>query len=156
MGRPKALLPWNGVTLVEAWVALLSPLAEVVVIDGCTSLGHLVPTRTNAHWERTGPWESLRLGLEDHTGPALVTPVDVPPCSPASLRRLLAEPGDAVLGFEGRPGHPIRLADASRVRGPCPVGGLGSLLVRAAVVDCSDPRVVANMNRPADVGRWLG
>ncbi|MCP4804731.1 MAG: NTP transferase domain-containing protein [Proteobacteria bacterium] len=156
MGRPKALLPVGARTLVEAWVELLSTVAEVVVVDGAVPLGHLVPARTNPDWATTGPWESLRIGLHGHSGPALVTPVDVPPCSAEDLARLVAAHGDALLSHGDAPGHPVRLADSARLVGACPPGGLSSLLVGAEWLPTTDAGVAANMNTPADVGRWLG
>lgn len=155
MGRPKALLPVGDRTLVEVWVERLGHVAQVLVVDGAVHLGHLADTRTNADWATTGPWESLALGLEGHRGPALITPVDVPPCTIQELQRLAAHPGDAVLSWDGRPGHPVRLADASRVAGPCPPGGLGSLLAGAAHVPADSPDALANLNTPADVARLL-
>ena len=157
MGRPKATLDWGGRSLLAAWCERLGALGQVVVVQGAVALEGEVPPGVllvnNPDWRTTGPWESLVLGAGEREGPALVTPVDVPPCSAEALQRLVEAGPPAILGWAGRPGHPV-LVEASRLRGPCPEGGLAALLREAVLVEGDGPATLANMNRAEDYERF--
>ena len=122
MGRPKALLSWQGGTLVEFQIEqLLAGGVERVVLV----LGHeaeavrrlaspLARTAIVLNQDyATGKTSSVRVGLEaipNHADAVLVLAVDQP--RPAGLIRRLRrahETSDALItvpSFDGRPGHP--------------------------------------------------
>ena len=132
MGRTKALLPWGDRPLLTAWIERFqgAGAAEVAVVLGAefdliratVEPSLEAPDRVrwvqNADPARTGPRESLLLGLDSlpADSPAWFTPVDVPVVRTATLRALLAvwlegppvdRPLAAVPRFEGSPGHPV-------------------------------------------------
>jgi CTP:molybdopterin cytidylyltransferase MocA len=152
MGRPKALLPLpEGRTLLQAWIHRLQAHCRVCVVQGAVDL--VVPPgvelRTNPDWATTGMRESLLRGLAGRPAQAvLVTPVDAPPCTEVELRRLLAQPGSAVLSWGGEPGHPVRLGagDLARLK----VGTLAEALREATAVQAESEAVLLNLNTPED------
>jgi len=155
MGSPKGLLPLDGVPLVRAHVDALRAVGlPVTVVLGPSALNHLtvlpwgVQIIFNICWTRTGMFESAFFGL-DGAGVALVTPVDVPPARPETLRALLDVEGNAVPTWNDQPGHPIRLTP------PHPRIRLDSRLVGARRVPVSDPDCVRNLNRPEEWSAWL-
>jgi len=126
MGRPKALLPWNGVPLIAYQVAQLQ---DAGVDDVVVVLGHAadevrpeVPTGcrvlVNVRYKE-GRATSLRAGagaLPDDADPIIVLDVDRP--RPAGLLRTLQEAhrgADALITRQvsgGKHGHPIVVAGA--------------------------------------------
>lgn len=154
MGRPKGLLPLDGVPLLlrhlerhraaghalrvvlgghaEAYRAVLPPDVDVVV---------------NPAWATTEMATSLALGLEG-VGRALVSPVDVPPPRPATLAALLDGVGDAVPTWRGVDGHPVRLDP------PHPPGRLDLRLRPARRVPVDDPDCVLDFDTPDAWARW--
>jgi len=94
MGRPKALLPWGGRTLVEHMVDLLAGVVEeVVVVTSSTLELPRLPARILID-ERPeeGPLEALAVGLAGVEAPfAFVTGTDVPFLSPDFVRAVLAK-----------------------------------------------------------------
>lgn len=157
MGVPKALLDLDGEPLIRVHVRRFRDAGlRVVVVVGAVIepiraiLPPDVTVVVNPDWESTGPAESLALALAlapDAT--ALVTPVDVPPARPSTLRALLAGVGDAVPTWSGVDGHPVRLDP------PHPPGRLDHRLVGARRVAVDDPDVVLNLNTPEAWAAWL-
>lgn len=155
MGSPKGLLPVAGATLLEAHVAAFEAAGlRTTVVLGCNAealrarLPASVRVVINPDWAATGPAESAYLALSG-LGAALLTPVDVPPASPADLRALLDAGGPAVLAFDGRDGHPIRLDPPHLpVRLDARTAGARRLAV-------GDPDRIVNLNTPTEWNAWI-
>lgn len=121
LGRPKALVEIDGVTLAERGVALLRDggADPVIMVTGAAPISLPgVITAHNPHW-RTGMGSSLREGLE--TLPAdrdavVIALVDQPLVGPEAVRRLieafLAGAEVAVACYQGRPRNPVLIARA--------------------------------------------
>lgn len=178
MGSPKALLPWGGGTLLEAWIAAFRAARADPIVVVCASMevaerGRAAGARVvlNPDPSATGPGESLLLGAQDLLGgerpPGALwfTPVDVPPPSPATLEAirhaLEARPqaAAAVPVAFGRPGHPVlaRPAFVASLGAQVPPRAdraLASLAGSVIRVDVPDAAVVGNLNAPADVAAW--
>jgi molybdenum cofactor cytidylyltransferase len=107
MGTDKALLPWpphagDGATLLSAHIAAMRPNTQAVVVVTGRNAERLKPAiaacgaeiTVNPEPER-GQFSSLQAGLraavEKGFGAAIITPVDCPPLSAASLEKLCAE-----------------------------------------------------------------
>ena len=130
MGRDKALLPWppgsTDTTLLSAAIAALKPFAQSVIVVSGNNTQSLTPIAAaqgaelvcNPDPER-GQFSSLQIGLRaaidrGHIA-ALITPVDCPPLSHASLQSLCAFFEQAVAHgawavapeHSGRHGHPL-------------------------------------------------
>jgi CTP:molybdopterin cytidylyltransferase MocA len=130
MGRDKALLPWppgsEDGTLLSAAIAALKPFAQTVIVVAGNNALSLAPIAAelgaelvrNPEPER-GQFSSLQIGLraaiERGYIAAIITPVDCPPLSRASLLDLCAFfEQSAVDGawavapeHDGRRGHPL-------------------------------------------------
>ena len=136
MGRDKALLPWppcapgsaspKGETLLSAAIAALRPFTEVIVVVAGTNVDNLaaVVAANGASIVRNpaperGQFSSMQIGLREVLArgcdAAMITLVDCPPLSEASLERLTAAFEEA-LGkgawgvapeHNGRRGHPL-------------------------------------------------
>ncbi|MFI5491479.1 NTP transferase domain-containing protein [Actinoplanes sp. NPDC051859] len=121
-GRPKALVPWQGRTLVAhtAETSVRAGLHPTVVVIGAAAdrVRAAAPGLDyveNPGWE-TGMASSLRAGLAALTPTnataAVVLLVDMPGITPASVRRIAAQasPTALVTGtYAGRRGHPVLL-----------------------------------------------
>ncbi len=136
MGTDKAMLPWPPPTpgatgsphdtLLSAALAAFNPLTRVnVVVAGknadsiATTVGACGAYLVRNPAPENGQFSSLQIGLRDlldrGCNAAIITPVDCPPLSPASLERLHhAFLGALTAGFwavapehEGRHGHPL-------------------------------------------------
>jgi CTP:molybdopterin cytidylyltransferase MocA len=131
MGTDKALLPWppadtTGATLLSAAIAAIQPFTqEVVVVAGenaeklaCIVASSGASMVLNPNPER-GQFSSLQIGLREVLGrgcdAAMITPVDCPPLSAASLE-LLRETFEQAFALgrwavapesNGRRGHPL-------------------------------------------------
>ncbi len=156
MGEPKALLSLDGEPLVVAHVRAFEAvgLRVTVVVGACGNdvvavLPASVRVVWNEAWASTGPAESAALGLAG-MGPALLTPVDVPPACRADLQALIAARGPAVLQFEGVDGHPVRLDPPHE-----PIR-LDVRLRSAGRLVSADPDRVLNLNSPPEWSAWLG
>lgn len=155
MGRPKALLPVGGIPLVNLHVARLRACGlRVTVVLGAYAddIAAVLPAGVsrcvNPRWEETGPAESAALALAG-LGPAVLTPVDVPPARVADLLRLMAAPGPAVLTHGGRDGHPVRLDP------PHLADRLDHRLRGALRIPVDDPARILNLNTPDEFFAWL-
>ena len=131
MGRDKALLPWppgSDSTLLSAAIFALQPFVQKIVVVGGMNADALAPVvaqlgadlALNAHPER-GQFSSIQIGLrtacEHGCDAAMLTPVDCPPLSEASLEKLCAAFAEArARGVwavaperQGQHGHPLLL-----------------------------------------------
>jgi len=131
MGRDKALLPWppgtpDGSTLLSSAIFALRPFTEAVIVvagKNAPGLASVIGTcgaamALNPVPER-GQFSSLQTGLRAvlarGSNAAMITPVDSPPLSAASLERLCAEFEGALARGQwavapennGRHGHPL-------------------------------------------------
>lgn len=154
MGAPKGLLDVGGIALLRAHVEAFATvgLATVVVLgprlaEHVAALPAGVRVVWNPRWADTDMSGSAFLALKD-LGVALVTPVDAPPAREETLRRLLAAPGDAVPTWQGRDGHPVRLAPPHRA------GRLDLRLAAAPRIPVDDPACVLNLNTPEAWAAW--
>jgi len=162
MGQPKGLLDVDGVPL--AWchaAGFLGAGLPVTIVLGAHEAAYRAALRpwmateplpvrlvVNPAWATTTPADSLRLAHA--AGAAIVTPVDVPPARPSTTRALLREPADAVAGFDGARGHPVRLASPL-----LPGERMDTRLARAPVVLVDDPTCLLNLNTPSAWRAWL-
>lgn len=169
MGSPKGLLALDGIPLLVHHVEALRPFVrEVVVVLGLLADLHesVLPSGIavvrNEAFTSTTMIDSIRLAL-GHLGPrmlepgatCLVTPVDVPPASPSTIRTLLGAGAPAVpVDGAGNPGHPVLIdADILRaVRDGSPPGGLRSLTRHANRVVVDEPDVARDFDTPE---AWL-
>ena len=171
MGRPKALLHWGGMTLIEYQVRQLSEAGvdEIVVVLGhaADEIRTRVPDTArivvNLHY-KDGRATSLRAGagaLPDNANPILVLNLDQP--RPAELlRSLLAahEAGASSItrpAFGGQHGHPPvldgALLEEMRAVGEESLGLRGVMTAHAddaADIDLKDERVLISFNTPEE------
>jgi molybdenum cofactor cytidylyltransferase len=131
MGTDKALLPWppgssDGTTLLSAAILAFRPVTDAVVVVAGDNASRLAPIAEafgakmvlNPAPER-GQFSSLQIGLREvlarGSDAAMITPVDNPPLSAASLERLRSEFETALARglwavapeSQGRRGHPL-------------------------------------------------
>lgn len=177
IGYPKALLPFNDRTFVENLVDLLrgagvDPIFVVVSEPDRAAIVSRLPAgvlfAVNPHPEG-GPVRSLSVGLTALGGvghAALVAPVDQPVLAPETLARLLdawrqRRAPIVVPRYAGDRGHPVVLA---RSVFPDVFRASGGTTLRDVIdahgdevldVDLDDPRVLLNVNNPADYRRLL-
>lgn len=182
MGTDKALLPWPppqpGVplskdTLLSATIAALRPVVEAVIVVAGSNAGCLAPIAAtsgaslvlNPEPER-GQFSSLQIGvraaLDRGSNAAMITPVDCPPLSAASLQALhtafarAIERGQWAVApvREGKRGHPLL---ASRPLIEAILRAPASSNVREVKRTCADrfeyilvpdPFLTADMNTP--------
>ncbi len=177
MGTVKALMPWSGRTLLEAWVTRFreAGCGQVVVVIGhhAEAIKGAVPADLDVTWvlnrapATTGPRESLLLAADGLAPrqPAWFTPVDVPVVARETLSAIRHDfysgaKGDLPLAAlprcHGQTGHPV-------LAGPDFFDHLGdgepgdridaifSWAKRRLIhTDVNDIRVLGNMNRPSD------
>jgi molybdenum cofactor cytidylyltransferase len=175
MGFPKAMLPWGGPTLLEAWVELLrgAGFGPVAVVVGVEAAMLQATGLSDVRWVHnpdpaaSGLRESLILGLDALPAdrPALFTPVDVPPTSREVLDALRGawvdpEPFAVVPEHAGAPGHPVLVGSrfVARLFEGQPGDRIDHLLEwatrRTTRVAVSDPRVTADLDEPQAYERW--
>ncbi len=174
MGRPKALLRWQGEPLVRraARVALEAGLTPVVVVLGADAEAarHAVndlPVKVcfNRRWEE-GMGTSVAMGvaaLSEEVEAAVFLLVDQPFVTPEVIRTLVAHhraTGALVVApaVEGQRTNPVLFSAAlfpalRRLKGD--VGGR-ALFTRypPALVPWSDRRLLVDWDRPEDMLRW--
>jgi molybdenum cofactor cytidylyltransferase len=177
MGRQKALLPWEGTTLLEyqlAQLAAVDGISEIIVVTGHEPdrIREIVSRSPRAHAVhnsdyRTGKVSSIKAGLmaaSPATEALLLLAVDQP--RSASVTRAVIEafaasrPRIAAAAHAGRHGHPLLFARAML---PELLGisektkGVRSVMQRNAEsilsVEIADPDVHLDLNVPADLER---
>jgi len=176
MGRPKALLQLGGRTFVLTIVDTLTMagITDIFVIvrdDTRDAIAAALPERpgvrlvVNTHAEE-GQLSSLITGLDTADAPGvsgvLVTLVDVPLVTPATVRTLIARAGSsaspilrAVHG--GRHGHPVIFKREVFValRGADPSLGAKAVMREIGVedIDVDDPGILQDFDTPDDYSR---
>lgn len=179
MGKPKALVTWDGETFLAR---VLRTLAAVPGIDSaCVVLGaeaeairKAIPLPpgvravVNDGWERGGMLSSLLVGLKaledagSAAGGLLVWPVDHPAVREPTVATLArayarAKPAIALPSYDGRHGHPVVFAPATYgdLRRAPPSRGARAVVRQHAssclAVPVDDPGVVRNVDRPEDL-----
>lgn len=98
LGRDKALLPYQGRTLVERAVVLLSRVCSHVAVSSRRMLSGLSVLLDAT--ERVGPMGGILTALEAWQRPVLVLACDMPHMEEETLQRLLA-------ARDGRPPHAL-------------------------------------------------
>jgi len=185
MGRDKALLPWpvgqsGGLrnTLLGAWIELLRPHTDMVIVVGGANSHNLEPIvysiggfLVENRASELGQFSSLRLGLNEVLGrgrdSAIVALVDRPPVRPATMDVLHS----AFLGaleqnfwavvpeFNERHGHPILLAREMievLLRAQLTVTARDILHANAthiSYIPVEDARIAMNINTQEDYDR---
>jgi len=177
MGTVKALLPWRGRTLVEAWIDRFREVGceQVVVVIGhhAEAIRRAVPAELEVTWAinrspaATGPRESLLLAaarLQPQQA-AWFTPVDVPVVTRETLSAVRRDFDSGAFGTpalaalprcHGRSGHPVLAGP--EFFGHLDDGEPGDRIdavfswakKRLIYTDVDDIRVLGNMNRPSD------
>jgi len=131
MGRDKALLPWpplssSDQTLLSAAITALKPFAQTIIVVAGSNAVNLAPIAAACGAElirnpapERGQFSSIQTGLRAALDRAceasIITPVDCPPLSSASLRKLRLTFKQAVARGawavapqkDGRRGHPL-------------------------------------------------
>jgi molybdenum cofactor cytidylyltransferase len=178
MGRDKALLPWPAsghATLLSAAISALKPVAKTIVVVAGRNAAQLARVVEASDTRLTinpspeqGQFSSLRIGLREVLASgcdaAIITPVDCPPLSAASLDLLCAGFEQALARGqwavapenEGRRGHPLiagrALIDAFL---NAPPASNGRVVKNAhtqfiTYVPVPDLHLSANMNTPEE------
>lgn len=177
MGTVKALMPWRGRTLLEAWVDRFreAGCGQIVVVIGhhAEAIREAVPDDLDVSWvvnrapATTGPRESLLLAAAKlRTGQAAwFTPVDVPVVGRATLSAVRQDfysatggklPLAALPCFQGQSGHPVLAGP--EFFGHLADGESGDRIDaiftwakrRLLHTEVDDIRVLGNMNRPSE------
>ena len=163
MGRPKGLLEHRGgAWLADQVEAIRVQGACVVLVVGAEAEAYAslaqtlgLEVRTNPAPE-SGPFSSLRIGLQGLSGPVFVGPIDVP-VAPI-LRKLEAALGNAaavVPAHHGRGGHPVLMGpsfvqELKELNINDPESRLDVQLRKAGALrlEIADPRILQNLNTP--------
>jgi molybdenum cofactor cytidylyltransferase len=173
MGRPKALLQLGGRTFVRAIVDTLTMagITDIFVIvrdDTRDAIAAALPDRpgvrlvVNTRAEE-GQLSSLITGLDTADGPGvsgvLVTLVDVPLVTPATVRTLIARAGSSASPIlravhRGRHGHPViyRREVFAALRAADPAVGAKAVMRSVGVedIDVDDPGILQDFDTPED------
>jgi molybdenum cofactor cytidylyltransferase len=173
MGRPKALLQLGGRTFVRAIVDTLTMagITDIFVIvrdDTRDAIAAALPDRpgvrlvVNTRAEE-GQLSSLITGLDTADAPGvsgvLVTLVDVPLVTPATVRTLIARAGSSASPIlravhRGRHGHPViyRREVFAALRAADPAVGAKAVMRSVGVedIDVDDPGILQDFDTPED------
>ncbi len=176
MGRPKPLLEWGGVPLLERQIRLYQSQGCAVyavlgrhgdeIAAGCPAAGGAA-LLFNPEPER-GMLSSLQIALAalPSTTPAVFfTPVDNPGVAPPTLAALIALWREgaklAIPRFDGRRGHPV-LVDAALLPGlrglpasATPKDFVNSSLGVTVYADLNDSAITLDIDTPADYAALL-
>jgi molybdopterin-guanine dinucleotide biosynthesis protein A len=112
MGRDKALMPWEGGTLLERALDRMEPLVdEVLVIGEPSNYGYLGPFVLADEWPGKGPLGGIATAMRYASNDRLlVTACDMPGVTPELLRmlqQLLGSGCDAVVPTHGGQLEPL-------------------------------------------------
>jgi molybdopterin-guanine dinucleotide biosynthesis protein A len=173
MGRPKALLPVDGETMLARMVRIVRAVTDPIVVVAAP--GQTLPELANVSVVHDsvagrGPLEGLAVGLEalrSRTQWAWVVATDMPALSPAILSRLWSVRAGAeivlpvVEGWRQPWAALYRTALAERARALLETGETrpGRLWGRSMVHECAfttadDLVAWQNLNTPEDYARW--
>lgn len=166
MGRPKALLVLDGAPCLDRLVATFhaAGLTPVVVVASGAALAHaqtligVVAIEGDAGQPMIDSLARALKACGDAAG-VVVQPVDAAFTTPRAVRALIDgfAGRSRVLTSDGAPGHPVlaaaRAFPAILARAE---GGLRAVLTAepAELVPFDDPRILADLDTPADVARW--
>ena len=165
MGRPKALLEWRGATVLDHMIELVGSVADPVIVvvgyhaEAIRAHGVRATLIANPHPER-GMLSSLQCGLRAvpvEAEAVLFTPVDIPAVSAGTLQTLAAASSAPLVVpvFEGRRGHPVRIARPlmdeilALAEGAQARDAIHRYLDRAIMVEVTDRGVVEDIDDPA-------
>ena len=175
MGRPKALLPFRGETVLDRLIGLYQSFcASVIVVLGHApdvirdgiARGAGVRFAINLDPER-GQLSSLQCGLALAPGEVLFTPVDYAAVDAATVALLLqrmAAAGSAALvapSYRGRHGHPVLIREyVKRELLALPPEGIAREVIHhyrdaAQFIDVDDAAVCQDLDSPEDYERLL-
>ena len=176
MGRPKALLPFRGETILDRLIGLYQTFcAPVIVVLGHSSSairdgiqrGAGIEFAVNPDPER-GQLSSLQCGLALARGEvALFTPVDYAAVETATVAQLLekmAASTEAALvapSYRGRHGHPVLIREyVKRELLALPPDGMAREVIHrhreaAVYVDVDDAAVCQDLDSPDDYARLV-
>ncbi len=167
MGSPKALLEWNGETVLERMIGLIGAAADPVIVVVGFHAETIPPTAratrvVNPAPER-GMLSSLQCGLRavpEECEAVLFTPVDYPAVTVETVRALAAVRAPvAIPVFEGRRGHPVLVSrPVAREILALPEDARASDVIRryldrAIMVEVNDRGVVEDIDDPATYQR---
>ena len=175
MGRQKALLPWEGTTLLAyqlAQLAVVDAIREILVVSGhrparvtaITSAGERARVVHNGDY-RTGKAGSIRAGLaavSQDCAAILLLAVDQPRASSLIQRVVDAHIGIRALitvpANDGHRGHPVVFSSALRGEMAAideETLGVRALMQRHAdevfILEVADPAVLLDLNSPGDI-----
>ncbi len=175
MGRPKALLPFRGETVLDRLIGLYQSFCPSVIVvlghspdvirDGIAR-GAGVTFAINQDPER-GQLSSLQCGLALASGEVLFTPVDYAAVDAATVALLLqrmATAGSAALvapSYRGRHGHPVLIREyVKRELLALPPEGIAREVIHryrdaAQYIDVDDAAVCQDLDSPEDYERLL-
>ncbi len=173
MGRPKALLDYQGESFLDRLIGLLVPCCDdVVVVLGHhadeirSSLRRAFEVRFTLNSEPTrGQLSSLQTGLAAIVADAVIfTPLDCPSVAPATIAALAAairSGADLVVPrYEGRHGHPVGISHAlvtEILALSCGASAREVIHRHAALyLDAGDPGILLDVDDPADYRRLMG
>jgi molybdenum cofactor cytidylyltransferase len=185
MGSDKALLPWPPTgpgqipagTFLSAAIQSFAPISDVVIVVAGKNQASLAPVVYASgaslainHDPDRGQFSSLQTGLQEVLNrgrdAAIVTLVDRPPVSPATIDRLHAAFGSAIARWKwalipeyaGKHGHPIFLAREmieAFLKAPS-TGNARDILhqhhAHVAYCEVDDPLITVNVNTPDEYG----
>lgn len=170
MGSPKALLDWDGETVIEHMIDIIGAIAEPVIVVAGFHADAIRPKAARAMLvvnpaPEQGMLSSLQWGLRAvpaDCGAVLFTPVDHPAVRAETVRALAAVSAPvAIPVFEGRRGHPVLIARsvADEILA-LPIEARASDVIRrhldrAIMVEVNDRGVVEDIDDPAAYGRLL-
>jgi len=170
MGRPKALLDYQGETFLSRSARLFQPFCDPVIVvlppSGLECPAGVICT-VNPAPER-GMLTSLQCGLgalPDSARFVFFTPVDLPAVAPQTVSALREAAGKApaiIPRYSGRRGHPVLIlrelvTEFLELRPPAT--GRDVIERHAAeirYVDVDDPGIVTDIDEPADYARLTG
>lgn len=176
MGTPKAVLPFEGSTVVQTVVSkLYDGGCDVVRVVLGHHAGLVAPLLLHSRAEIVlnsepdrGMISSVRIGVRPEEAVVarwLVLPVDMPFISPDTVRELLSAsrqaPNDVLVACcGGRRGHPILIPRGPALQVLESAERLSDLLRREGVavkeVETGDPGVLRDIDTPEDLGQAPG
>jgi molybdenum cofactor cytidylyltransferase len=157
-GGPKQIAELDGLPLLEHAVMAMEAvpaIERIVVVLGA----HAEEVRRRVDFGSAEPvlcedWAdglsaSLRTGIDalPHADPIIVTLGDQPFITPQVIARFLDERGTCRAGYDGEPGHPVRITAATARRARALTGDAGAreLLRGCRLVECG------HLCRPDDI-----
>ena len=120
MGRPKALLPFRGQTILDRLVGLYKPFCSPVIVvlgHGAEAIRAGIARAGDVQFAINpdpgrGQLSSLQCGLALAPGDVLFTPVDYPAVEPGTVELLVRSAAPmAAPSYQGRHGHPVLIRE---------------------------------------------